>query len=80
MITLFDVNSGARAGRITEAQLQALIDWMEEESSEDRDYYISAEELELMEEDGVDPTLISVLRQALGGREDIDIRYERESA
>jgi hypothetical protein len=78
MIALYDVESGAKVGRISDAQLQALMGWMEEESAEDRDYYIDAEELELMEEDGIDPTLIQVLRQALGKRSDMDLRYETE--
>jgi processive 1,2-diacylglycerol beta-glucosyltransferase len=78
VIALFDADSGARIGRITEAQWRALIGWMEEESEDDRDYYISAEEVELMEEDGIDPGLIAVLRQALGQRQDMDIRYEVE--
>jgi hypothetical protein len=79
MVTLFDAGSGAKIGQVTESQLQALIDWMEEETFDDRDYYVSAEEVELMEEDGVDPTLIALLKQALGGRGEMDIRYEKDS-
>ncbi|HLF29302.1 MAG TPA: galactosyldiacylglycerol synthase [Anaerolineae bacterium] len=79
MITLYDSQTGAKVGRITEDQLQALMGWMEEESEDDRDYFVSAEELELMAEDGIDPTLIDVLKQALGNREEMDIRYEKES-
>ena len=78
MIALYDVESGAKVGRITEAQLQALLGWMEEESTEDRDYYLTAEDCELMEEQGIDPTLIIVLREALKGREDMDLRYQNE--
>ncbi len=78
MITLFDAGSGARVGRITEKQLEALINWMEEENSEDREYYLTAEDCELMEEQGVDPTLIEALRGALKGREDMDLRYAAE--
>ncbi|HKZ85396.1 MAG TPA: galactosyldiacylglycerol synthase [Anaerolineae bacterium] len=78
MVNLFDAASGARIGRITEAQLQALVGWMEEESTEDRDYYVSADALDLMEQGGIDPTLVAVLRQALGDRDDMDIRYEVE--
>jgi len=78
MIALYDVTSGAKVGRITESQLQALIDWMEEESIEDRDYYLTAEDCELMEEQGIDLTLITVLREALKGREDMDLRYQVE--
>ena len=78
MIALFDVASSAKVGRITEQQLQALIGWMEEESIEDRDYYLTAEDCDLMEEQGIDPTLIAVLREALRGRDDMDIRYQNE--
>jgi len=48
MVNLFDAASGARIGRITEAQLQALVGWMEEESTEDRDYYVSADALDMI--------------------------------
>lgn len=78
MVNLFDAASGARIGRITEAQLQALVSWMEEESTEDRDYYVSTDTLDMMEQSGIDPTLVAVLKQALGDRDDMDIRYEVE--
>ncbi len=78
MIALFDVAAGTKVGRITAQQLQALMGWMEEESTEDREYYLTAEDCELMEEQGIDPTLITVLREALKGREDMDLRYQSE--
>ena len=78
MIALYDAASGARVGRITEKQLEALIGWMEEESTEDRDYYLTAEDCELMLEQGIDPSLVTVLQEALHGREDMDIRYGQE--
>lgn len=78
MIALYDVASGARVGRIAEKQLEALMGWMEEESTEDRDYYLTAEDCDLMLEQGIDPTLIDVLREALKGRDDMDLRYAQE--
>lgn len=78
MISLYDVESGAKVGRITESQREALIGWMEEEDSEDREYYLTAEDCELMEEQGIDPSLIAALRLALKGREDMDLRYAAE--
>ena len=79
MVTLFDAASGARVGRITEAQLQVLVGWMEEEDSEDHEYYLTGEDCDLMEEQGIDPTLVEALRAALRGHEDMDLRYEREA-
>ena len=78
MIALYDVASGAQVGRITEKQLEALMGWMEEESTEDRDYYLTAEDCELMQEQGIDPTLVTALQEALKGREDMDMRYAQE--
>jgi hypothetical protein len=78
MIALYDVESGAKVGRITGQQRDALIGWMEEEDSEDREYYLTAEDCELMEEQGLDPSLIETLRLALKGREDMDLRYAVE--
>ncbi len=79
MITLYDAASGTQVGRITEPQLTALMGWMEEESTEDRDYYLTAEDCDLMEEQGIDPTLITTLRAILRGREDMDIRWAKEA-
>ena len=78
MIALYDVASGAKVGRISEQQLETLMGWMEEESTEDRDYYLTAEDCELMLEQGIDPTLVAALQEALKGREDMDLRYTQE--
>lgn len=78
MITLFDSETNQPIGQIGEAQLRFLMDHLEEESTEDRDYYISQEELDILEESGADQVLIKVLRSALAGRDGADIRYVRE--
>jgi hypothetical protein len=78
MINLYDAASDARVGRLTEAQLKALVDWMEEEDSEDHEYYLTSEDCDLMEEQGLDPSLVEALRAALHGRDDMDLRYVRE--
>jgi hypothetical protein len=76
LIRLYDAASNAPIGTITEAQLQFLIDQLEEESRRDRDYYINVPTLEMFEEKGGDPELIALLRRALGDRQDMDIRWE----
>jgi len=77
MIHLFDDETGAPVGTITEDQLQYLIDQLEEESSGDTDYYINRDTLDIFEQNGADPGLLGVLRAALGTREDMEIRWER---
>ena len=79
MITLYDTESGAAVGRITETQLRFLTDQLEEEWSGDTDYYFTADTLELLEQQGADSTLLSMLRTALGARDGIEIRWADES-
>ena len=63
-------------GTITEEQMIVLAGEMEAESSTDRDYYLSRETLEMFEADGVDPTLVAMLRKAMGGREELEIEWD----
>jgi len=78
VIELFDNDTGAPLGAITDPQLQFLIDQLEEESADDTDYYISRDTLDIFEEQGADPALLSLLRSALGARDDMEIRWERK--
>ena len=78
MIRLFDAESDAPLGTITEAQLEFLMDELEEESSTDRDYYINVATVDMLEEDGADPALLALLREALSDREDMEIRWSSE--
>lgn len=77
MIRILDVGTDREIGTLTEAQLQFLVDQLEEESREDQDYYISRETLEMFEGAGADAALLEVLRTALGDREGMDIRWSR---
>jgi processive 1,2-diacylglycerol beta-glucosyltransferase len=78
MIKLYEKDTRVFLGTITEAQLQFLIDQLEEESTEDTDYYISRATLDLFEDTGADDNLLAVLRRALDSREDMEIQWSRE--
>lgn len=78
MIQLYDVEGGSPIGAISDAQLQRLVDSLEEESSTDQDYYLTSATIDMLDEDGADPELVRILRQALGGREGMDIRWAHE--
>jgi hypothetical protein len=77
MIQLHDRETGVFLGTITAAQLQFLIDQLEEESIDDTDYYIDQATLDLFEEVGAEADLLALLRQALGTREGIEIVWSR---
>ncbi len=78
MAKLIDVESGNLIGTISAAQLQFLIDQLEEEDSEDQDYYVDATTLDWFEEHGAEPALMTLLRGALGTREGMDIRWTED--
>jgi processive 1,2-diacylglycerol beta-glucosyltransferase len=77
MINLYEQGTNQQIGSLSDEQLQFLIDQMEEESLEDRDYAITRMTVDFLEAQGGDPELIALLRSALGGREEMTIRWSR---
>ena len=77
MVKLYDKASGAEIGTVSEEQLRILFDQLEEESASDDDYYINRETVYMLEQEGADAGLIGLLRQAMGERDDMDIRWAR---
>ncbi len=73
MIALSLKDSGAFVGEIDDADLQLLMDQLEEESEEDADYYITPATIDLLEQNGGSAQLIAVLKQALGDSEGVDV-------
>ena len=76
MYRLMDIEHDNEIGIITEDQVQFLIDNLEEEGVEDRDYYIDPDALNFLAENGCDDELLTMLTEALEGRVNIDVRYE----
>ncbi len=72
---LYNAETGADLGEIPQAQLDFLVAQLEEESSEDQDYYITADTLDYFAAQGADPSLVALLRAALGNREGFDVRW-----
>ena len=58
MIRLRDKETGADIGTISEDQLQFLMDQLEEESEEDRDYYLQREMVQALGDRGADAGLV----------------------
>lgn len=77
MIKLCEKDTGDFIGVISEEQLQFLIDQLEEESTEDSDYYIDHDTLDLFEALGADADLLGLLHRALGTRDDLEIQWSR---
>lgn len=78
MINLRDKDSGAALGAISEADLQFLIDHLEEEWAEDTDYYLTRSTFELLKEKGAGKALLDILEPVFEDREDIEIEWFRD--
>jgi len=77
MIDLYDDATNQLVGSITEADLQVLVDALEEESLEDHDYYIDAATIDVVADGRASEHLVKVLRAALGAKEGVDLRWQR---
>lgn len=77
MVQLFDKQSGTEFGTISDDQFQFLVDHLEEESTDDDDYYLNRTTVEILEGAGADPELLAVLRRGLGDRDEMDLRWTR---
>ena len=78
MIKLYDKETGKFLETIKEQHPRFLMNQLEEESLDDTDYYINIATIELLEQAGADPSLVKLLRQGLGEREEMEVRWERE--
>jgi len=77
MIDLYNAATNQLVGSVSEADLQVLIDCLEEESSEDEDYYIDEATLDVLAQGGASEQLLSLLRSAVGPSGGTDIRWQR---
>ena len=80
MIKIFNKQTNEALGRISETDLQFLVDHLEEESIHDTDYYIRRETLEQFPHQGASPKLIELLRGGLRDGDAIEIRWERDGS
>ncbi len=75
-IQLFDNESGEPIGAITRKQLDFLIDQLAEEALDDRDYHINRPTIDMLDEEHGQTDLVELLREALGNRDEMEIRWE----
>jgi len=77
MIDLYNAATNELLGSISEADLQVLIDKLEEESEEDQDYYIDEPTINLLADGQPSDHLVALLRKAIGTSDGVEIRWER---
>ena len=77
MIDLYNASTNELIGNITDADLQVLVDRLEEESVEDKDYFIDRATIDLLADGRATDHLVGLLRRALGSSDGVDIRWQR---
>jgi len=77
MIDLYNAETNEKLGSITEADLQVLVDGLEEESAEDQDYFIDEATIELLGDGRATEHLLGLLRRAVGNSDGVEIRWTR---
>jgi hypothetical protein len=76
MPRLFRLDTGDDIGTITDAQLAFIVEQLEEEHDDDKDYFIDRDTLELLSDNGADPELLALLEKAIGEDEEMNIAWE----
>jgi hypothetical protein len=63
---------------LSDEQLDQLVDLLEEEDTEDHDYYIDKDVLAFMEEEGATEDLLAILRPHVTDDDGIEIEWREE--
>lgn len=77
MVRLYETGANRLCGTLSERQFEILAEALEEEDLEDAECVISADTIDALEDQGVEPDLLELLRAALGDKPEVSIRCER---
>ena len=78
MPTLRDKETDDVIGRISDDDLQFLIEQLEEESEGDADYWIDENTVVFLEENGASADLVKLLRAAIDGIDGLDVAWTQD--
>jgi len=70
-------DSGKALGTIDADDLQVLIDTLEEEDRADTDYFICADTIDLLDENGASPALVKMLKAAVGNSDGVEVVWQQ---
>ena len=76
MPRLVRLDTGDEIGTVDDKQLAFLVEQLEEEHDDDKNYFIDKETLELLSDNGADPDLLALLEKGLAGDDEMDISWE----
>jgi hypothetical protein len=77
MPRLYNKQTNALLGNVSDSDIDCLVDVLEEEDSTDVDYFIDLDTVDILEDNGASAEMVKLLRAAIGAAEGVDIRWER---
>ena len=77
MPRLYNKKTNALLGNVSESDIDCLVDVLEEEDSQDVDYFIDLDTVDILEDNGASAELVKLLRAAIGASEGVDVRWEK---
>jgi hypothetical protein len=80
MPRLIRLDTGAELGAISDVHLKFLVDQLEEDHDDDKDYFIDRDTMELLSDNGADPELLGQLEKGLGDDDEMTIAWEADPA
>jgi hypothetical protein len=78
MPRLYDLSNNQLLGHVSQADIDLLVAQMEEESSQDQDYYVDNDTFLRLTDSGASSTLLDAIKMALDLRGECDIRWEAD--
>lgn len=76
MPRLIRLDTGDTIGEVSDVQLKSLVENLEEDEHDDREYLVNRDTLELLSDNGVDPELLGLLEKAIGDDEQMNLAWE----
>ncbi len=76
---LYIKDSGELLGTLTAEQLDGLMELLEEEDTQDHDYYIDRDVLTFLEEEGADEGVLALLRPHVTDEEGVEVEWREEA-
>lgn len=70
------LDTGDEIGTINDKQLAFLVEQLEEDNDDDKNYFVDRDTLELLSDNGADPELLDVLEKGMGDDDEMDIAWD----
>ncbi len=80
MVKLYRCEDDKPLGAISPDELDFLVNCLEEEDSEDTDYFVDRDTLDFLRDEGASAAILTALEGALGDRTGVDFYYVDEDA